>query len=486
MPSTVHDEPRLAASLRLLSTANKVLAASFDVERNLELVAALVVPAFATGIAVELVTGPTDRRFIAVRGDVDEATAFALVSRGRNLGTLLIGQRADAPLDELAVDVFGDLAVRIAVAVDSAHTYEHEHRIADMLQRALLPEHLPALANIQFDAAYLPSSHEAAVGGDWYDACTLPDGRIAISIGDVAGHGLTAAIAMGEVRQAFRAAALKPKSASAVLERANAIINMRANPVMVTAIFGIIDPRTSTLTYATAGHPPPVIALADGSAQRLPGAGIPLGISDRIDAQDWTFTLPPGSRVAFYTDGLIEYSRDIAAGEARLLEALAAGATDRSAPPARALLSRILATAKPSDDIAVLIVSVDDARAGDFAFDFTALPQAVPLVRRALARYLSAATFASDDVHFRVTTAVGEALANAVEHAYREAPGIVRLRVSHTGAALVTTVEDDGSWKAPNVCEERGRGLPLMRALMSGVDIRTQPSNTTVELTLAL
>ncbi len=200
--------------------------------------------------------------------------------------------------------------------------YAREHHVADTLQRALLPERLPVDDRLSFDAAYLPGAEEAIVGGDWYDAFRLPDGRIAFSIGDVAGHGLRAAIVMGEVRQAFRAAALNPNSPSLVLERANTIVNMRANPVMVTAIFGIVDPRDGVLTYACAGHPAPLLALPCGTVQLLPKDGLPLGIVDQVGASDWTFTLPPGALFALYTDGLIEYSRDVLEGEARLVEAV--------------------------------------------------------------------------------------------------------------------------------------------------------------------
>jgi anti-sigma regulatory factor (Ser/Thr protein kinase) len=453
------------------------------------------VPDFGMGFAVEVGVTDDDRTTVVSVGDLPKFTVlpagsasdglffdFTLVARGRELGTMRI---APSPKSSNDHDLLDELAVRVAVAIDSAQIYAREHHVADTLQRALLPDRLPQSDHQHFDAAYLPGAEEAIVGGDWYDAFTLPDGRIALSIGDVAGHGLRAAIVMGEVRQAFRAAALNPKSPSLVLERANTIVNMRANPVMVTAIFGIVDPAASTFTYASAGHPPPILALACGTIQRLPTEGIPLGIADDIAARDWTFSMPPGSLIALYTDGLIEYSRDVIEGEERLLDALRAEVLAPSPTPARSLVRRIFATTKNTDDVAALIVTANDVPARDFRFDFTAIPIAVPLVRRALQRYASRLQL-DDEQMFALITSVGEAMANAVEHAYSDAPGIVRLRIINDEGTLTITVEDDGRWKPAQKRDERGRGLPLMRALMNGVEIRTHQSMTSVRLTLAI
>lgn len=493
----VPEERSLAASLRLLSAASRSLASSFDYVHTLAHVGTLVVPDHAAGLFVAVVdsdgalfnvcTAGTVPTFDDVPSDSSPGVLdFALIARDRTLGVLRVA-RPTGSAHAVATnrELFEDLAVRIAVAIDSAQIYAREHHVADTLQRALLPDRLPHPGTQHFDAAYLPGAEEAIVGGDWYDAFSLPDGRIAVSIGDVAGHGLRAAIVMGEVRQAFRAAALNPKSPSLVLERANTIMNMRANPVMVTAIFGIIDPTTSTLTYAVAGHPPPVLGMPDGTVQRLPADGIPLGIADTIDARDWTFTLPSGSIIAFYTDGLIEYSRDVIAGEERLLEAMRAEVFEPSATPARSLLRRIFATTKNTDDVAALVVRIGEPPSNDFVFDFTAIPIAVPLVRRALLRY-AARLRLDDNAVFALITSVGEATANAVEHAYPEAPGIVRVRIRHTGLQLITTIEDDGRWKPAEKKDERGRGLPLMRALMNGFEIHTHQAQTVVRLTLTL
>lgn len=479
------EQQRLAASLKLLVAASRELATSFDYAQTLAAVGRLIVPEFAAGFAVIVDEGEI-RTTLARAGKLDDgAQDFALVARGKQLGVMRIAGGGPSSEPGSGLDLWSELALRVAVSVDAAQVYTREHHVADTLQRALLPERLPVDDRLMFDAAYLPGAQEAIVGGDWYDAFRLLDGRIAFSIGDVAGHGLRAAIVMGEVRQAFRAAALNPNSPSLVLERANTIVNMRANPVMVTAIFGIVDPRDGTVTYASAGHPAPLLALPCGIVQMLPKDGLPLGIVETVGATDWTFTVPSGALFTVYTDGLIEYSRDVIDGEQRLLDAAREGVVQLDAEPARALLRRIFAARENTDDVATLTVTAADVASTSFAFTFSALPMAVPIVRRSLERFACALGI-DDDRRFSLLTAVGEAVANAVEHAYLGVPGLVRVHAHAGPDSLVVTIEDDGKWKPAQRREERGRGLPIMRALMDGVEIRTHQARTEVRLTMAL
>jgi anti-sigma regulatory factor (Ser/Thr protein kinase) len=482
---TTIDERRFAASLRLLVAASRELATSFDYAQTLAAVGRLVVPAFAEGFQVEVDEGEI-RTTLARAGRVGiDAREFPLVARGKRLGVMRIGGTLIDDDPATGLEVWNELALRVAVSVDAAQVYAREHHVADTLQRALLPERLPIDDRLAFAAAYLPGAQEAAVGGDWYDAFRLPDGRIAFSIGDVAGHGLRAAIVMGEVRQAFRAAALNPNSPSLVLERANTIVNMRANPVMVTAIFGIVDPVDATVTYASAGHPAPILVLPSGNVALLPKDGVPMGIVDVVGATDWTFTVPPGAQLALYTDGLIEYSRDVVRGEERLLDALREGIVSSETDPARGLLRRVFDGRENTDDVATLFISAADVATPSFTFTFTAVPMAVPLARRSLNRFITSLGF-DDEARFSILTAAGEAIANAVEHAYFGSPGVVRLQAHAQDGALSVTVEDDGKWKPAQRRDERGRGLPLMRALMDAVEIRTHQARTEVRLTIAL
>jgi anti-sigma regulatory factor (Ser/Thr protein kinase) len=479
------DERAFAASMRLLATVSRELAASFDFAETLAAVAALVVPEFADGFTVELDEGEIQTQ-LATRGALGPgASSFPLVARSRTLGRLLIAPRPGAP-QGAGDEIWPELAIRIAVSVDAGQIFAREHHVADTLQRALLPEQLPVTDRFHFDAAYLPGTEEAIVGGDWYDAFRLPDGRIALSIGDVAGHGLRAAIVMGEVRQAFRAAALNADAPSEVLERANTIVNMRANPVMVTAIFAIVDPVDGRLTYAAAGHPPPLLALPSGTVQALPKDGLPLGIVDRVEATDWTFTIPPGALFTLYTDGLVEYGRDVLEGERRLIDCVRDGVLQHDAEPADALQRRIFNNGvRNTDDAATLTVSAEDVVTRTFTFTFTAVPLAVPLVRRSLARYAERLGIDGERT-FAILAATGEALANAVEHAYAGTPGLVHVRAELQDEVLTIVVEDEGKWKPAQRRDERGRGLPLMRALMHSVEIRTHQTRTEVRLSFRL
>jgi anti-sigma regulatory factor (Ser/Thr protein kinase) len=482
---SVIEERRLAASLRLLVAASRELSTSFDYAQTLAAVGCLVVPRFAEGFSIEVDEGEI-RTALAMSGHLGPAALeVPLTARGRTLGVMrVMGPRAEH-LIESEFDLWDELALRIATSIDAAQIYAREHHVADTLQRALLPERLPLDDGLAFDAAYLPGTDEAIVGGDWYDAFRLPDGRIAFSIGDVAGHGLRAAIVMGEVRQAFRAAALNPNSPSLVLERANTIVNMRANPVMVTAIFGIVDPRDNVVTYASAGHPPPILGLPGGGVHQLPKDGVPLGIVDEVGASDWTFTIPPGALFTLYTDGLIEYSRDVLVGEARLLEAVQEGLLASHDAPARALIERVFAACTNTDDVATLVVASADVPARSFGFTFSALPMAVPIVRRSMQRFAERLGL-DEDQRFALLAACGEAIANAVEHAYVGAPGLVRVSAHASHDTLVVSVEDEGKWKPAQRRDERGRGLPLMRALMDAVEIRTHQARTEVRLTMTI
>lgn len=413
------------------------------------------------------------------------ATVVELVARGERYGTLTVSPRAGRELDVFDREILGDIASRIALNVHTEHALAREHRVADTLQRALLPESLPQGARVNASAAYLPGTQEAIVGGDWYDVFDLPDGRMAFSIGDVAGHGLHAAVVMGEVRQAFRAAAVNPKSPSLVLERANTIVNMRSDTAIVTAIFGILDRETSTVTYAVAGHPPPILATRGGTAQTLPARGIPLGVADSVFTQDWTFTLPPGSLFALYTDGLTEHSRDVERGEQQLLDAIRAQIVSPTGEPAKAIVDRIFEARQNADDVAALVLAIEDDAPAKFLFDFSALPLAVPILRRALSRFLEQHGLSGDDA-YAVLLAVGEAAANAVEHAYPNEPGLVQVRAERVEDTLVIDVIDAGRWKPAERRDERGRGIKIMRALMDRIEIHTMQAETNVRLTTRL
>ena len=493
--------------LDLLSATSHLLSSALDLEATaLPAIADLLVPTWAGGCAIGLVEGdalrlvsgrsltdlngaPT-RRPVGGRRSIVHVNGAGwlldapIVAGAEHLGVLRLASSGKEPPSILA-PLAEELALRIAIAIDAARTIARERRLADTLQRALLPDRLPRTSQVTFDAAYLPAAGESIVGGDWYDAFELPDGRIALSIGDVAGHGLNAAIIMSEVRQAVRAAALSTRVPSEVLGRANQMLTMRAAPTMVTALYGTYDPAGSTFTYATAGQPAPILGTPDGRVQALPSAGMPLGVVDEIGSFDWTFSLLPGSLLVMYTDGLIEFGRDIFAGEEAVHAAVEAEIVAPSESPAKMLQERVFAAATNSDDVATLTLFVSPRRQESFDFTFSAIPAAAPLVRRALERF-AAELGVDDDRRFALVSAVGEAVANSVEHAYSEVPGTVHLTAQCDGDTLRVEIEDSGRWRPIQRSDERGRGIPIMRALMDGVEIRTDRASTKIRMRMEL
>lgn len=253
-------------------------------------------------------------------------------------------------------------AARLRAAADGARAlYEVEKQIADALTEAFMQKRLPDVANIDFSAIYLPASTDANVGGDWYDAFELPDGRILFSIGDVAGHGVAAAVTMSRARQAIISAALHENDPAAVLERANANLLLQ-DPTMVTAVCGYIDPRNCQITYATAGHPAPI--LVTDLATFLPSEGIPLGLFPGISYRSFVAQAAPNAMLVLYTDGALEFDRDLIRGEERLLAGALAAARDRGTNAAQTMRDEVFGEANSTDDVAIMTIAFLDVDAG--------------------------------------------------------------------------------------------------------------------------
>jgi len=374
------------------------------------------------------------------------------------------------------------LSRRAALAYDNARIYAREQRVADTLQRASLPTSLPQLPGIRLRATYLPGASESEIGGDWYDAFQLPDGTLAISIGDVAGKGLRAAVAMASARQAIRAAALEGSPPPEVLERVNRLL-LHEGTGMVTAVFGVLDPVTLAFTFANAGHPPPLHAFPGESVQRLVARGLPLGLFSDHHYLAETMKLRPGSLLAFYTDGLIEFDRNIENGETVLAEAVQAEGNGETPDPAIAIVRRVI-FGVPKDDVAVLTVSVSAQTLEDVDITTAATPMSARVLRQALRR-LALSIGLNESATFDLLVAAGEAISNAIEHAYGIKEGTVQVRASHNGSKLLAEVIDRGTWRPPQNTG-RGRGLKLMRSLMEKVEIETNANGTLVRLTMPL
>lgn len=265
--------------------------------------------------------------------------------------------------DERALLFAEDLGRRCGTAISKSKLYSQTVEIATRLQLAALPRALPERPGISFDAYYEPAEAEMLVGGDWYDAFNLPDGRIGISIGDVSGHGVDAASFMGSLRDALRTALYSQPDLLRALEIADYLIGEEfPDGRYATAQLGIYDPQTHTLSGAAAGHPGPLIWMPSRAEVIDPfaGRGLPLGMRSFDAAQQSTCSvvLEPGALAVYFTDGLLEWDRNYAEGERALCEAIASEEIRTSPNPAKAL-RRAVVRGKHQDDVALLVLRAE-------------------------------------------------------------------------------------------------------------------------------
>lgn len=258
-----------------------------------------------------------------LEGDIAEAILVPMLNGDRCIGTIGFGRAVErGPAGRAEFALYEELASYAAIGIENATSYRRERHIADILQHALLPKILPTHPLALFGADYSPAGTEALVGGDWYDVFPLDEDRFAVSIGDVGGHGLRAARTMNVVRLALRVAGLTEPDPLRVLAQAETVLALEDDPVLVTAIYGIVDVRRATFTYASAGHQRPLLVQRDGSILSLPTYGIPLATGLFAERKRFETPFVPGDILVLYTDGLVEYERNVLAGEQRLQELL--------------------------------------------------------------------------------------------------------------------------------------------------------------------
>lgn len=361
----------------------------------------------------------------------------------------------------------------LAVLYDHlAGVYDREHRIAQTLQSAFIPPFLPKVDGLRFQAVYRPALRETELGGDWYDAFVLRDGRIAISIGDIAGHGIEAAVAMLRLRETLRAVTgFVDSNPGLILQMADRAFTASHPETVATAAFAIYDPLTRRLVHARAGHPPPAL-VRNGVASFLRGsAGVPLGAQADSAFESEEIALEPGDTLAFYTDGLTEVDRDVVAGERRFAELLTLHAAD----PERIVTETL--DGKQRDDAALLVLSVlgtsaraswhfesdDAASAADARFAFVA-----HLHRRSV----DPAVVAAAELVF------GELVANVVRHA----PGPIEIELAWRADEPLLVVRDRGprfEIAAPALPDdslaEGGRGLFIVARVAAPPVVTARP-----------
>jgi serine phosphatase RsbU (regulator of sigma subunit)/PAS domain-containing protein len=260
-----------------------------------------------------------------------------------------------AAFSETDVSVVEELSRRLAVGLANTDTFAREHAIAETLQRALLPDALPQIPGLDLAVRYLPATEGATVGGDWYDAFPLADGRVGLVIGDVSGHNIASASTMGQLRSLLRAYAIDNLSPGRALERTNAAVAQLLPDALATVVYAVLDPATGDLAYANAGHPPPIVATGAGQAEYLDDtAGTMLGACATASFTTRHRRLPPGASLLCYTDGLIEHRRhDIDEGFAALSETLQRSRPS-SAEQTCAAVQAALVGAVTQDDICLI------------------------------------------------------------------------------------------------------------------------------------
>ncbi|MEN3360076.1 MAG: hypothetical protein V7637_4058 [Mycobacteriales bacterium] len=401
-----------------------------------------------------------------------------LISGGTVLGIMHVGTLHTRRFTADDVNLLQLVADRVALSVQ-ARLSAVEKSGATVLQRGLLPAALPAVPGIDLAARYVPG-HAGGVGGDWYDVFTLPSGEMGVVIGDVVGRGLRAAVVMGRLRSALRAYALESEGPAEALTRLDRMMLHFEPDMMATALYAVTDPSFERLHVAAAGHLAPVVAPADGPATLADVAvDPPLGVRAGLRRRTSTIELPPGGVICFYTDGLVE-RRDRAPDEGQrlLVAAVAAGAPEQVCAT---VMGRLVGAEPPGDDIAVLVLR-RQARDAVTPLELTmpARPLALRSIRAAVGRWLLAVGAGPTDV-MDLQVVIGEACANAIEHAYGGTGGTVTVRLEIQQRTVTAQVRDTGSWR-PERVGNHGRGLTLMRKLTDDVRVDRGPAGTTVTI----
>jgi serine/threonine-protein kinase RsbW len=302
-----------------------------------------------------------DPRHLEIAHELELVSVISVpfVAEGRPLGVLTLA--ADArrrPFTPADVEVAEQLALQVSLVVAKAQRYELDVHTSHTLQANLLPPEPPEVAGLRMAVRYLAATHGVEVGGDFYDVVRLPDEQVALAVGDVVGHDITAAATMGQLNSVYRALLVDRPAPSAMIDRLQASWSLLGMQRMATALFGTLDPATGQLRLASAGHLSPLLLTA-GHAEFLPVApsrmlGAPPAPAPALE---WAGVLPPGATLVLFTDGLVESrSADIDIGLGHLLAAAEAAGTSDPDELCDRLLADLTGVHR-ADDIALLALT---------------------------------------------------------------------------------------------------------------------------------
>ncbi|MGW0425225.1 SpoIIE family protein phosphatase [Streptomyces sp. NPDC003015] len=371
------------------------------------------------------------------------------------------------------------LAGHLAQGLVRVHQIDQQRETAIALQRAILgPSHLPE----GFAVRYEPATQPLEVGGDWYDTVALRDGRIGIVVGDCVGRGLEAATVMGQLRSACRALLLQDANPAQTLMALDHFAAGIPGALCTTAFCGVLDPETGHLTYASAGHPPGILAHRDGTIRLLEdGRSLPLAVRPGRPRPEGECTIPARATLLLYTDGLVERRRrPLTVGIDQAGAVVQDGRDATVDDLATQVMTRLAPENGYDDDVALLLYR----HPAPLEVTFPAESSQLAPVRQALRTWLERCQLPPQTAQ-SVLVAAGEACANAIEHGHRHTPGRpVRLRAEASMDDLRLIIADTGQWKTPQpeANAHRGRGMTLMRAMMQDVTVSSGAAGTTVQM----
>jgi anti-sigma regulatory factor (Ser/Thr protein kinase) len=338
-------------------------------------------------------------------------------------------------------------------------------------------------------AHYEAGSELLEVGGDWYDTFVLPDDRIGLVVGDVVGHGVEAAAAMGRVRSALAALAQQGLSPGRVLAQLDRFAAGPSGVDFATVCYAVLDPGTRELAYASAGHPPILVVTPDGETRWLEGGrSVPVFAGLEGEREEAVEILRPGSMLVLYSDGLVERRGErLSTGLERLAET---ASSVRALPAAEAgdrILTALSADRTHDDDVVVLCVQVHGAPVGPLDIAVPADASELRSVRAAARRWLQDRGIEMPSAG-EVLLVLGEACSNAIEHAYDGdgARGNVHVALRLSDGVVEIHVRDRGRWRMPPADPTRGRGTGIMEAVSATFRRTTGEEGTTVVATVPI
>ncbi|WP_185981738.1 SpoIIE family protein phosphatase [Skermania sp. ID1734] len=364
-------------------------------------------------------------------------------------------------------------------ALQRARDYDQARLTSLTLQRAILGAiSLPP----GFAVLYEPSVAPLEIGGDWYDALPLADGRIGVIIGDCVGRGLAAAAVMGQLRSAARALFLCGLEPGALLDNLDQVARLIEGAACTTVFAALIDPAAGTLTFSNAGHPPPLLATISDHVSLLESArAVPLASFDCERRPQQTIALDPAATLVLYTDGLVERKGASIDDGIHAVVELLHGASRHSA---QYLVDTIIREVRPDagydDDVAMLVYRQAPA---PLVISRRATAGCLSDVRHQVGAWLRTAAVPDERI-YDIVLAVDEALTNCIEHAYHDSiTESLHVRGTAASGRIQIEVTDTGRWKTQTDTTIRGRGLALIRALANTAEVASDDTGTSVTLT---